>query len=67
MAHKNTSRLALRKETLRQLDHNQLAQVAGGLVSSTICLADQNTRFTNSTDPSRVPIYDQATRIIGWG
>lgn len=65
MAHKNTSKLALRKETLRQLNHDQLAHVAGGLVSSTVCAADQNTRFTNSTDPK--PIYDQYTRIIGWG
>jgi hypothetical protein len=64
MAHKTTSKLALRKETLRQLNHNQLARVAGGLISSNICLADQNTRFTNSTDPH--PIFDENTRIIGW-
>ena len=64
MAHKSTSRLALRKETLRQLNHNHLAQVAGGLVSSAVCIGDQNTRFTNSTDPK--PIYDEYTRVIRW-
>jgi hypothetical protein len=64
MAHKTTGKLALRKETLRQLNDNQLARAVGGLLSSNICLADQNTRFTNSTDPH--PIYDDATRIIGW-
>lgn len=47
---KTDRKLALRKETLRQLNNNQLVQVAGGLVSG-LCWA-QDTRQVNSTEPS---------------
>jgi len=64
MAKKTTGKLALRTETLRQLSNTHLAAVAGAIASGTVCLGDQNTRFTNSTDPH--PIYDEYTRYVGY-
>jgi hypothetical protein len=61
MAKKTQGRLSLKKETLRQLGASQLGQVVGGLASSAICLANQDTRTLGSTLPSGGTIGNQTT------
>jgi hypothetical protein len=64
MAKKTTRKLALRTETLRQLNNAELVAVVGGLLTG-LCLGDANTKNSGSTFP--VPVYDEYSRIIGWG
>ena len=52
MAKKTSSKLSLRKETLRQLGESQLGQVVGGLASGVNCIGNQDTRTLGSTLPS---------------
>ncbi len=52
MAKKTTSKLALRKETLRQIGAHQLGHVVGGLATGAACLGNQDTRNLGSTLPS---------------
>ncbi len=59
---KTTRKLAVRKETLRQLNNNQLVQVAGGVYSG-LCYA-QDTRQVNSTEPSGASDQQVEIRIV---
>jgi hypothetical protein len=65
MAKKTSRKLALRTETLRQLNNVQLSAVVGGVYNSTLCDGNQNGGNSGSTFP-KLPIYDQYTRIISW-
>lgn len=59
---KTARKLALRKETLRQLNNTQLVQVAGGVISG-LCLA-QDTRQVNSTLPSGASEQQIEIRVV---
>ena len=65
MAKKTQGKLSLKKETLRQLGASQLGQVVGGLASSAICLANQDTRTLGSTLPSGQQPADTTVEISG--
>jgi hypothetical protein len=66
MAKKTTRKLALRTETLRQLNNAELVAVRGGLgITTYTCYGDVNTRQTGSTDPK--PVYDAYGNQISWG
>ena len=56
MSNRNSGRLGLKKETLRQLGASQLGQVVGGLASGINCIGNQNTGSLGSTLPSIKPI-----------
>jgi hypothetical protein len=61
---KTTRKLAVRKETLRQLSNNQLSRVAGGLATG-LCLA-QDTRQVNSTEPSGASEQQIEIRVVAY-
>ena len=59
MAKKTNRKLALRKETLRQLSESQLRNVAGGLASGYICVAaEQSGKCGSTTSLSGVDSLD---------
>ena len=59
MANKTNRRLALRKETLRQLSESQLRNVAGGYASGYICAAaEQSGKCGSTTSLSDVDTRD---------
>ena len=65
MAHKNTRKLQVKKETLRDLTSDQLRQVAGGLTSSILCQAgNESGRCGSTTETPRIIGYDQLTKAI---
>lgn len=59
MANKTHGKLGLKKETLRQLTDNQLRWVAGGVDSSRICEANNDSGQCASTTT-------MSLRIIGY-
>jgi hypothetical protein len=58
MANKTARKLGVKKETLRQLTGDQLRLAAGGLVSSVICEAANESGRCGSTT------IDAGTRVI---
>ena len=63
MANKTTRKLALKKETLRTLNAEQLNRIVGGAYSGQYCTVAEQSGKCGSTDIDR-PTIDQYTRPI---